>query len=108
MGRITDAVDRLTCTCHSRSQYNGESGLAVATSVLYVFLAGRYVMRMLSVPELNASARSYFWGVISMTTVLYGICIAIGISQRHRREAPVPVVGAALFGSFICVHFYGP
>lgn len=74
---------------------------AAATSVLYLVLAVRFVLRMLSVPDLNASAKTYLWGWLAMTIVLYLLCVALAMSQRKRPEAPVPVLGAALFGSFV-------
>lgn len=102
-------MDARRTTSQPRSLFRQRTvWLAVAASLLYGFLAIRYAMRMLSVPDLNASAKTYLWDWLAMTIVLYAICAAVAISQRHRREAAVPVAGAALFGSFVCVLFYGP
>ncbi len=87
-----------------RSRLQGAWVLAGLASVLYMVLAVGYVRRFAD-PELNSSARSFFLAVVVMTVVLYAIAVVMAMVQRRQRGAPVPVIGAALFGALVCVFF---
>jgi hypothetical protein len=80
---------------------------AASSSALYFVLATRFALRI-ATPGLNSSSRGYFTGVLVMTVVLYVAGMAVAVSQRRREAAGIPIIGAALFGSFVCVVFYGP
>ena len=80
---------------------------AVASSTLYLVLALRFALRIASA-GLNSSARGYFTGVLVLTVVLYVAGLGVAVSERRRDAAAIPVIGAALFGSFVCVVFFGP
>lgn len=80
---------------------------AVLASAVYAILAVRFAARI-ATSQVNESARTFFWGWLAATIVLYLAALATAISERRRSSAPVPILGAALFGSLICVFFYGP
>ena len=96
-------------TKHDRSE--GRSvAVFVATgllSVLYAALAIRFGLRIGS-SDLNASARGFFVSALSATIVLYSIAVIQAVVQRDRPGALIPVCLAAVFGSFVCVIFFGP
>ena len=81
-------------------------GAAVA-SLVYFVLAGRFAWRIAS-NDLYPDTRNYLLGWLATTVVLYAVCLAVSISERERSGSGVPVVGASLFGSLMCVLFYGP
>lgn len=76
-------------------------------SAIYLALAGWAAVRLLGADELNSSASGFFATVLALTMVLYLLAIAMAIVQRHRSEALVPVAGAAVLGTVVCLVFFG-
>ncbi len=91
-----------------RPWYRNPLFLAIGlSSLLYFVLAIRFALRI-ALYYLNPSTRFYFVGVLGTTVVLYVVATVISVSERHRAGAGIPILGSALFGSFVCIVFYGP
>ena len=86
----------------------GKASLAaVVLSLVYLALAARFLWRIVS-NNLYADTRVFFGGWLGMTLLLYIISVGISFSERRRSGAFVPITCASLFGSLICLLFYGP
>ena len=83
-------------------------GAAGVFSAIYFILAVRFGWRIAAHNNLHPQTRGYFVGALVTTIVLYGVGLAVAFSERHRAGSLIPVVGAAIFGSFLCTIFYGP
>lgn len=92
---------------HPKAEQRRLPKAAAVASLVYFVLAGRFAWRIAS-NDLYPDTRNYLVGWLATTVVLYAVSLAVSISERHRSGAAVPVVGAALFGSLMCVLFYGP
>jgi FtsH-binding integral membrane protein len=79
--------------------------VAGITSVLYFTLTVRFAWRI-AASGVNASSKRGLAGVVFVTLVLYAIAAAVAFSERRRASALVPIVGASLFGIFICLFLY--
>jgi hypothetical protein len=77
------------------------------SSLLYFVLSTRFALRIES-SDLNSSARGYFYGALGTTVLLYVVALIVAVANRHDAAAGVPVLVSALFGSFVCIVFYGP
>lgn len=75
------------------------------TSALYFAFAGRFATRI-AASGLNSSSKAGLVGALLTTLVLFGIAAAVSYSERRRSSAPVPIVAASLFGTFVCLLFY--
>lgn len=75
--------------------------LAAASTALYVILALRFVSRFGS-SAVNESVRAFFMTLLAITLVLYGGAVIHAFVRRGRGGASLPIVLAALFGSFVC------
>lgn len=82
--------------------------VAGALSGIYFTLAVRFGWRIAAHDNLATQTRWYFVGVHVTTVVLYGVGLAVAFSERHRSGSLIPVIGAAILGSFLCTMFYGP
>lgn len=75
-------------------------------SLIYFAFAARFATRI-GASRVNASSRAGLVGALVVPLVLYAIAATVAYAERRRSSAPVPVVGASLFGIFVCLLFYG-
>lgn len=78
---------------------------AAIASLIYFAFAARFATRI-AAWEANSSSKAGLVGALVAPLVLYAIAAAVAYSERRRSSAPVPVVGASLFGIFVCLLFY--
>ncbi len=79
---------------------------AITSSILYV-IAAIDAASTVSSSRITSGAKTSMIGVVLMTATLFLVAVAIAISERHRAASPIPILGASLFGIFVCVLFVG-